>query len=88
MLYEVITTAVIIARATGVDAFGEYTLFMTCFLFFMQVPLAMDGTFIRFANERDDASRATDYYATSLIAKLLCGGVMTALAWFAAPLLA
>jgi len=81
-------TAVIIARSAGVDAFGEYTLFMTCFLFFMQVPLAMDTTFIRFANAREDASLATDYYATSLVAKLLCGAVMTVGAWLAAPAIA
>jgi len=86
-------TAVVIARSASIEVFGEYTLFMTFFLVFSQVPLALDGTFIRFANgyrpAADDTYVDVDVYLTTgVIAKVLWGGVVCWLTWLCAPYLA
>jgi len=84
-------TAVAVARAVPTDVFGQYTLFMTFFLLFSQAPLALDGTFIRFANslhaETDD-QRADVFLATSILAKLGWGLIVALAVWLLAPVLA
>jgi O-antigen/teichoic acid export membrane protein len=86
-------TAVVIARSASIEVFGEYTLFMTFVLVFSQVPLALDGTFIRFANSYQPDANDTHvdvdtYLATSVIAKVLWGALVCVLAWVCAPYLA
>jgi len=71
-------TSVLVARNTGVEDFGEFTLFITFFLIAADVSNSIDNTFIRFANKHSKCkSDEYVYLGTAVYAKLIYASVLT-----------
>lgn len=47
------TLSALIARVSGAETFGEYTLFITLFILFSEIPVAIDTTYIRAVARRE-----------------------------------
>lgn len=64
-------SSVLIARVAGAATFGEYSFFISVFVLLSEVPNAIDTTFIRFSNYKNEIELTESYQLISIIIKLL-----------------
>ena len=80
--------SVLIARASGVESFGEYTLFITVFILASEIPNAFDVAFIRFANAEKTESSVDEFLFMDLFSIILNAVIISVIAYYFAPLIA
>ncbi len=74
-------TAIVVARAIGVEEFGEFTLFTTIFVLASEIPNGINTTFIRYANHSETREGVAQYLGISLLLKLCYAFLLSLIGW-------
>lgn len=83
-----LATSILLARVTGVETFGEFTLFTTVFILVSEIPGVFDTTYIRFSNAHGGDAKHHEFLVTNLATKIAYLVTLNLIGFFAGALLA
>lgn len=74
-------TSIIIARLSGAETLGQYTLFLTVFILASEIPAAFDTAYLRSIDENSDSNTLSIYQLANLASKLIVLLVVSCIFW-------
>jgi O-antigen/teichoic acid export membrane protein len=81
-------TSVIVARVSGSETLGEYTLFLTVFILASEIPSAFDTAYLRTASDVNDDDHAAMYQAINFASKLAILLFVSTIFWLLSDVIA